>query len=116
MSLDYTVHVGPFVTVDPQEGAPSWGDVSDLLKEAMYHYEDEDGKHLWFPNVDRKPPRQMSFDPKRETVTWLIDSMDILNEQSIWFVKAFAPEIAILREVYGKQNVRIVWGVVSMIS
>lgn len=118
MGLSYRVYVGPYVKVTLIKGVtdPSLGYVSDEIREQMYWHELSDGTVLWFPNVERDPPRVFGFNPTEGQHFDLDLGMLVIRDEVDWLYKNFTEEIIKLRDIYGDECVSVSWGIVSMIS
>jgi hypothetical protein len=91
-----------------QRNGSTYGTVYDLVEDYLFQMGDLGSDRLFHlaPNVNRKPPRPLHIDEDSEVHLDLQTCSPDAEKE--WFEKAFAEEIAVLREKCN--DVKIGWG------
>ena len=96
--------------VEEKEGdAINRWDVAEKIKEVMMpRVCPQSGDHCWFPNRPGDYPHEFWMDELREGACEI--TSDALTADMLWLGGQFHQTIRVLREFYGEDNVRGVWG------
>lgn len=102
--------------------AIDWDEVREALHDSFYlamgddlgRWMRDEGVHIWIENRDIRESGGKSFDPCSHSIWYVVDA-ETLTRETIRLHEKCKIELEILRKFYGEDNVKIKWGLLSMI-